>query len=75
MLLHEQVFIIHRQSVEELLARFLNGSLSPIIIDFPSFKKANLEAVTASKSFCADLSKPRKQTFDLVKAPTIAVPV
>jgi hypothetical protein len=54
-LLHEQVFIIHRQSVKELLARFLNGSSSPIIIDFPSFKKSNLDAVTALKNFCADL--------------------
>jgi hypothetical protein len=54
-LLHGQVFIVHRQLAKELLVRFLNGLLCPIMIDFPSFKKSSLEAETTLKISCADL--------------------
>jgi hypothetical protein len=55
LVLEEQVFIVHRKLIIDLLGNFENGLYSPVLVDFPSLRCCDSTPLLEIRDFCRHL--------------------
>ena len=64
LLLDEQIFVIHRSLLKDLLGRFIEGTYCPILVDFPSLCRCNQAAIFSLRDTAKDIMKTLEQDND-----------
>lgn len=64
LLLEEQIFVIHRPLLKDLLDRFSEGTYCPILVDFPSLSRCGESTIFSLRDTAKDIMKTLEQDND-----------
>jgi hypothetical protein len=64
LLLEDQIFVIHRSLLKDLVGRFNEGTYCPTLVDFPSLSRSNQSAIFSLRNTAKDVMRTLEQDSD-----------